>query len=291
MGEARSTIRSRELGDALRWAMERAQLNGRRMAVLLGWSESRVSRLLTGRLGAGEVDVAMFLTVCGVKGTERERLFRLVREQNTPGWLQQHNRRLPEQLRTLIDHENRAVEITEFEPLIVPGLLQTQDYAQAMLERSATVPPDEVQDRVAARMTRRSLFSRENPPNCVFYLHEFALRLPVGGSDVMSDQLHHLLRQSVRPHITIRVIPAAFGAHGGTAGACWLLEFSEFRPVVYVEEETAGHFMEEPVQVSLYRKIFGSFAKIALDEGQSKDLIAGLAIELYADGEDHDEHG
>jgi Domain of unknown function (DUF5753)/Helix-turn-helix domain len=291
MGEAKSTIRSRELGDALRWAMERAELNGRRMAVLLGWSESRVSRLLTGRLGATEVDVAMFLTVCGVRGRERDRLFRLVREQNTPGWLQQHNRRLPEQVRTLIDHENRAVEINDFEPLFVPGLLQTQDYAHALLERAATITPDEIQDRVAARMTRRSLFSREKPPNCVFYLHEFVLRLPVGGREVMSDQLHHLLRQSVRPHITIRVIPAALGAHAGNSGSCRLMEFSEFRPVAYVEEESAGLFMEEPVQVALYRKIFGSFATMALDEGQSKDLIARLAIELYADGEDHDEHG
>lgn len=276
-----STIRSRELGDALRMAMERAGLNGKRTATILGWSESRVSRLLTGQLSVPEVDIAALLALCGVTGKERDRLLRLAREQDTPGWLQQHGSKLPEQLKTLIDHENKAVDITTFEPIRVPGLLQTGDYARGLLDRVANVFDDDVEGRVAARLARQSLFSRPQPPQCTFYLHEFVLRLPVGSAEVMSEQLHTLLRLGVRSYIDIRVIPTAYGAHAGTAGACRLMEFTEFKPVAYIEEETAGHFLEEVDEIAAYRRIFAALAKCALDEGQSRDLIASLAVELY----------
>jgi hypothetical protein len=261
--------------------MERAGLNGKRTAQILGWSESKVSRLLTGQLTLPEMDIGAFLAVCMVIGDERDRLLRLAHDQDKPGWLQQHGSKLPEQLKTLVDHESKAVEINEFEQLVVPGLLQTGDYARSLLERSGTVPPEDVQDRVASRLARRNLFSRPRKPLCTFYLHEFVLRFPIGGPEVMSEQLHELLQLSVRSYITIRVIPTAFGAHAGTAGSCRLMEFSEFKPVGYVEEETAGHFLEEPAEIASYRGIFAALADCALDEGQSRDLIAALAVELY----------
>jgi predicted XRE-type DNA-binding protein len=283
MTDEKSTIRSRELGDALRLAMERVELSGKRAAHLLGWSESRVSRLLSGQLAVREVDIASFLAVCLVKGDERERLLQLARGHNQRGWLQQYGSSLPEQLRTLINHESRATEITVFEAQRIPGLLQTADYARALLERSATVPPEEVDSRLTARLGRQSLFSRDPRIQFTFLLHELLFLLPVGGREVMSEQLHHLLRMSVRSYITIRVIPAAFGAHAAMSGACRLMESAEFKPVVYIEEETSGNFMEDPDAVAAYRKIFTSLASCALDEGQSKDRIASLAVDLYAD--------
>ena len=95
------TIRSRELGDGLRRAMQKAGLNGKQAAHLLGWSPSWVSRLLSGKRGATELDVAAFLGVCRIKGLERDRLLVLCQEQHTPGWFQQHGSRLPKQLMTL----------------------------------------------------------------------------------------------------------------------------------------------------------------------------------------------
>jgi hypothetical protein len=246
--------------------------------------------MLTGRLAATQDDLSALLAVLRVKGQLRERLMRLNLEQNTPGWLQQHGSSLPEQLKTLVDHETKASHITEFEMAVVPGLLQTGDYAQALLERSAVIPPSEIQSRVAARLGRHSLFSNDRRPNFTFYLHEFVLRLPVGGREVMSEQLHHLLRMGVRRYINIRVIPASFGAHAAIAGSCRLMEFADFKPVVYVDEQTAGHFLEDKIEIATYRKIFAALADCALDEGQSNDLIAMLAVELYADGvEDQDD--
>jgi Domain of unknown function (DUF5753) len=133
---------------------------------------------------------------------------------------------------TLIDHENTAAAISGFEPTLVPGLLQTGDYARALLKQAGRVSAEEIDDRVAARLTRQSLFSRERPARFTFYLHEFCLRLPVGGPAVMADQLQHLERMSLRPYLTLRVVPTSLGAHAATAGSFRLMEFAEFKPVV-----------------------------------------------------------
>ena len=290
MYDREPTIRSRELGEGLRRAMEQAGLNGKQAAHLLDWSTSRLSRLLSGKRGGNEVDVSALLAVCQVTGTERARRLELCREQNTPGWLQQHGSRLPQQLVTLIDHENKAISYSDIQPMLVPGLLQTGDYARAVLSSIANVPADEVDDRVAARLARQSLFSREHPARFTFYLHEFVLRTPVGGAAVMSEQLHHLLRMSVRSYLTLRVVPASLGAHAATAGPFIFMEFAEFRPVVYLESATSSLFLEKPAETQAYRRILGALTGTALGEGESRELIATVATELYADREDHDDH-
>src|SRR2546423_7663157 len=105
MRDLEPTIRSRELGEGLRQAIERGQFNGKQLAARLGWSESHVSRLLTGRRAAKEVEVAAILALCGVKGAERARLMNLCQDQRTRSWFQQFGSRLPKQVRTYVDHE------------------------------------------------------------------------------------------------------------------------------------------------------------------------------------------
>ncbi|PZS14739.1 MAG: XRE family transcriptional regulator [Pseudonocardiales bacterium] len=287
MRDREPTIRSRELSEGLHRAMRQAGLDQKGTAQKLGWSQSRVSRLLSGKRGGTEVDVSAFLPVVDVTGAERDRLLGICREQNTPGWLQQHGTRLPQQLRTLIDHENKAVTIDAFEPTLVPGLLQTTDYARALIREAGTMPVDETEDRVAARLGRQSLFGRERPARFTFFIHEFALRLPVGGPAVMFEQLEHLLRRATRPYLTLRVVPAALGGHAAAAGAFRLMEFTEFRPVTYLESETTSLFLEKPEEIAAYRRILGLLAGTALSEGESVELIATLATELYADRKDY----
>ncbi|MGH3837272.1 MAG: helix-turn-helix domain-containing protein [Pseudonocardiaceae bacterium] len=289
MRDREPTIRSRELGEGLHRAMRQAGLDQKSAAQKLGWSQSRVSRLLSGKRGGTEVDVSAFLAVAEVTGAERERLLGICREQNTPGWLQQHGTRLPQQLRTLIDHENKAVTIDDFQATLMPGLLQTTDYARALIREEGTTPAGEIEDRVAARLGRQSLFGRERPARFTFFIHEFVLRLPVGGPAVMAEQLQHLLRKATRPYLTLRVVPAALGGHAAVAGSFKLLEFAEFRPVVYLESETASLFLEKPEEIAAYRRILGLLAETALGEGESAELIATLATDLYADREDHDD--
>ena len=142
MRDRESTIRSRELGEGLRRAMEQAGLNGQQAAHRLGCSPSWVSRLLSGKRSGSKLDVAALLGVCEVKSPEREQLLALRQEQHTPGWLQQHGYRLPKQLVTLIDHENKAVVIEDFQAMVMPGLLQIGEYARALISRSGNVPAD-----------------------------------------------------------------------------------------------------------------------------------------------------
>ena len=170
----------------------------------------------------------------------------------------------------------------------MPGLLQTGEYARAVISRGANMPPDEVDDRVAARLARQNLFSRDRPARFTFYLHESVLHTPVGGRAVMRDQLHHLLRMSTRSYLVIRVVPLALGAHAATAGPFIFLEFAEFKPVVYLESETSCVFLEKPEEIAAYRNILGALARTALGEGQSRELIARLATEYYGNREDHD---
>ncbi|MGH3811923.1 MAG: helix-turn-helix domain-containing protein [Pseudonocardiaceae bacterium] len=289
MDDREPTVRSRELGEGLRRAMYNAGLSGKDVARLLDLSPSWVSRLISGKRNVTAVQASAFLAVCQTPSAERERLLELCDEQHTQGWFQQHGSRLPLQLVTLIDHENKAVAIGDFQSTLIPGLLQTGDYTRALIREAGTIPAGEIDDRVAARLARQSLFSRDRPARFTFYLHEFVLRLAVGGPAVMVDQLALLERMSRRSYLTLRVVPATLGAHAAINGSFTLMEFAEFKPVVYLESETSSLFLEKPVEIAAYQSILGALAETALGEGESRELIATLATELSADREDHDD--
>jgi transcriptional regulator with XRE-family HTH domain len=289
MEDREPTVRSRELGEGLRRAMRDAGLAGKDIARLLDLSPSWVSRLISGKRNVTAVQASAFLAVCRTPSAERERLLELCDEQHTQGWFQQHGSRLPLQLVTLIDHENKAVVIGDFQSTLMPGLLQTGDYTRALIRGAGTIPADEIDDRVAARLARQCLFSRDDPARFTFFIHEFVLRLPVGGSAVMADQLDLLERMSRRSYLMLRVVPAALGAHAAINGSFTLMEFAEFKPVVYLESETSSLFLEKPVEIAAYQDILRALAETALGEQESRKLIATLATELYADREDHDD--
>jgi hypothetical protein len=284
--DTNNTMRSRELAEALRAVMKAAGYNGKLLAQELGWAEPRMSRLLTGQLAATLGEVSAFLAVCRVIGRERDRLMALVPDLTTPGWHQQFGPRLPEDVHTLMEHESKCSDITEFEPVIIPGLLQTGDYAQEVISAAANVSANEVDSWVDARLGRQGILGGEQPPDFTFYIDEFVLRRPIGGPVVMSGQLHHLLRISVRDNINIRIIPASVGAHAGFTGACRLMESHAFSPVAYLEGEASNHFLEEPAEIIAYRNLFNALDRVALNEADSRELLRSCA-ELY--GEDPDD--
>jgi hypothetical protein len=280
MGDKESTVRARELGEALRKALRAAGLENKEVARRLGWSPSKVSNMLAARRGVSEADVASVLAMCGIGGTERERLLRLARESHQPSWLQEHGDRLPAKLLTLIDHENSAVALTEYQALLVPGLLQTAAYTRSIMRALATVPVDEVEERVDARLKRQEILSRRRPALFRFFMDEHVLRKTGPGRDVMSDQLHHLLRMSVRPHVQIRILPDSVGFHAGSVGSFILMEFAEIEPVVHLEAEVSSTFAERPATIRAYRAVLNQLAKVALTEEESRAWIARLATEL-----------
>jgi hypothetical protein len=225
-----------------------------------------------------------------VTGRERDRLMSMVPDLTTPGWHQQFGPRLPEQVHTLIEHERKCTDITEFELAFIPGLLQTGDYAKALISVTANLPADEVDRRVDERLGRQAILGGEHPPNFTFYLDALTFLRPIGGPVVMADQLHHLLRISVRPNIAIRIIPADLGAHMGLTGACRLMESHAFKPVAYLEGLASNHFLEDPAEIAAYRTLFQSLDRVALGEAESSQTLRTVA-ELWADGENQDDLG
>ncbi|MCT2585293.1 helix-turn-helix domain-containing protein [Actinophytocola gossypii] len=280
MHDREPTVRSRELGDGLRRAMEGGGYHASGVARELGWSPSRVSRILSGKRGGSSHDVAAFIAVCGVRGDERERLMGLSFDHG-PGWRVRHHPGLPRRSRTTLEHEERASAIGGYSGAVVPELLQTDAYAAAVLAGGANVPEWDAGARVEAVAERQRVLDRDDPPRCVFYLHEFVLHTPVGGSSVMSEQLHVLLRRSVRPNLTVRVVPRTAGAHPGMAGTFTLLDVLDFKRVVHLEGETASDFLETSAEVLAYQRVLDALARVALDDVRSRELIATLATRLY----------
>ncbi|WP_223199146.1 helix-turn-helix domain-containing protein [Solihabitans fulvus] len=283
MKEQESTVRARELGEALRQAMQRAELNGRTLARRLGWSEPKVSSLLNGRHLVSEVDLSSFLALCGVIGAERAELLRLNREQKHSGEY------LTTKLRTLASCEEAALAISNYEAQMIPGLLQTPDYMWGLMRRSKFVREENIAPRVDLRIDRQTIFDRTNPPRCTYFIEEAALRSSVGAPDVMSDQLHHLLRMSVRPYINIQVVPSSAGVHAGLCGAFALMRFDHVNPVVYLETSTSNVFIERPESIAIYEAILSDLSRLALSPGESAHRVATIAAE-FAGGEtdDHD---
>jgi transcriptional regulator with XRE-family HTH domain len=280
MKDREPTVRSRELGEGLRRVMEYAGYNGTQIADQLGWSQGRVSRLLAGKRGGTGYDVSAFLAVCGVKGEERDRLMALASDHHRPGRFLQHGPVALKQVQTLIDHETRASTVSDFQTTLIHGLLQTPDYARETMARSANLPQDEISDRIRARLARQELVSRPRAPIFTFYLHENALRIPVGGPAIMTEQLHNLLRISTRANITLRVVPARAGAHAGMSGPFTMMEIRDFKPIVYLDGEITSLFLETPIEIEVYRNILDALDDAALDQRHTRGLIAEVAREF-----------
>ncbi|HEX3590789.1 MAG TPA: Scr1 family TA system antitoxin-like transcriptional regulator, partial [Pseudonocardiaceae bacterium] len=175
-----SSARGRELGVELRKRREAAGLKGYDLAEQLGWSASKVSRMENGIRGVSEVDAAIYLTHCGVLQQELEDLLDIARAEDSDTWLQEHGERLPDNLRTLVYHETTAAASASYEPSLVPGLLQTSDYARAVFEFADVVPRGKIGTAVRARLDRQAVLRKPDPPQCLFFVHENALRAPVG---------------------------------------------------------------------------------------------------------------
>jgi transcriptional regulator with XRE-family HTH domain len=282
------TARAREIGLILENAAKEARLSQAELSRWLGWSQSRVSRVFSGTRPPGERDVVAIAAICRVMGDDRAHLLKLAKQISEPTWLQEYGTRLPARLRTLVGYEEVAAEITDFETSVVPGLLQTPDYARAVLSAQATIPRDEVDDRVAARIARQNIYSQEHRPVCYFFMEEFALLRTGPGRQVMSDQLYHLIQMSVRPYINLRIIPDAVGFHSGRK-SFRLMEFHSLNPVVFLEAETGVQFLQQKDTVAAYRQIIDQLGAIALSEGQSREWLVRLASTLGASREEHDD--
>ena len=225
-----------------------------------GWeirsSESKISRMELGRVGFKERDVADLLTLYGVDdGEERTRLLGLARDANTPGWWHRFGDVLPGWFQSYLGLEAAASLIRSYEVQFMPGLLQTPDYARAVIMLGHEhAPKEELDRRVALRIARQHVLNQDKGPHLWAVIDEAALRRPVGGVKVMKAQIESLIDASKHPRLTIQVVPFSTGGHAGASGAFSILRFPEgdLGDVIYVEQLTSAIYMDKPDDVDYY---------------------------------------
>ena len=267
------TVRGRELGRWLRWAQQDAKLNGRELADALGVSETTLSRMTTGRFVATPVEAAALLAVCRVTGERRDRIVELAGESQDADVL-----RLPtmELWSAYLWHAGEAARVIEYYPTMIPWLAQTDEYATAQLTSRGIDDSEALNEHLVQRRASSGLLSGRR---VVLFVHEWALCQVVGDRQLMSAQLHHLLRLMVRPRVTVRVVP--FNAWGSVSfGSFGLLEFDDLPAIVHREEPVAGLLLGSEDDVAAHRSIVDHLKVIAYNSTRSREIIADLAVRL-----------
>ncbi|MFI5495414.1 helix-turn-helix domain-containing protein [Actinoplanes sp. NPDC051859] len=273
------TIRRRRLGAELRRYRDAAGVTIEVVADRLGCSPSKVSRIETGHTSATPRDVKDMLDIYGVNGAESDELVQIAREARQKGWWHPFSTVLTG---AYVGLEAAAKTIRAYEQQVVPGLLQTDKYAIAMI-RSARLgdTEQELEQRVRVRMARQALLIQDDPIDLWVVLDEAVLSRPVGGDEVMRDQLLRLVEMAELPNVTLQILPFAVGAHAGMDGTFAILDFpdAEDPNVVFAENATGGLFLEKSDELRKYNSIFETIQATALSPEESKIMIQMLAEE------------
>jgi transcriptional regulator with XRE-family HTH domain len=275
VGRLSPLLRRQELGHRLRQLRLQAHLTIGDVADHLMVSETKISRLESGARGVRPRDIRDLCALYNANEDDRRQLMGLVRQSHERAWWQEYS--LP--FSALVDFETSAVAIADYKSAIIPGLLQTEDYAVQML--SARVPslaPDILARRLAARIARQYLLD-DRSVNFRFVLDEAVLHRTVGGPTVMHEQLRRLLGRSEQPNIEIRVLPYSAGAHPALESNFTLIEFAAGEAVpaiVYVEGLLGNNYLKGPADVRRYRNVLDSLMRHSLTAPASVDLIRSL---------------
>ncbi|WP_184954317.1 helix-turn-helix domain-containing protein [Paractinoplanes abujensis] len=280
MNQHRSpTIRRRRLGVELRRHREGARVTIDMVAERLGCSTSKVSRIETGHTSATPGDVAAMLDIYRVSDEVKQELVHIAREARQKGWWHPYSTVLTG---AYVGLEAAARSVRTYESQVIPGLLQTEAYAIAVIRAAQPGDSDqEIEQRVRVRMERQSLLIQDDPIDLWVVLDEAVVSRPVGGDDVMRDQLARLINTAQLPNVTLQIMPFAAGAHAGMDGTFAILEFEEEgdADVVFTENATGGLFLEKAEELGQYNSIFETIRTSALPPEESIGMIHMLVEE------------
>lgn len=283
------TVRRRRLAAELRRLRDRSQLTIDDVAAKLKCSASKISRIETGHTGASPKDVRELLRLYGVPDDELEALVQLAREASRKGWWHAYQEVFTG---AFVGLEAEASSLRAYQALLVPGLLQTEDYMRAVIRAARPdATPAQVEKRVQARLARQELLIEVDPPRYWTVIDEAVLCRSVGGDAVMADQLRALTVRATLPHVAIQVLPFSAGAHAGMEGPFLILSFPDQADpdVVYVDNTTAGIYLEEPAEILRYTLMFDHLRAAALSPDDSLAVIAD-GISRFT-GNKRDEYG
>ncbi|GIH78756.1 helix-turn-helix domain-containing protein [Planobispora longispora] len=271
------------LGSQLRRLREAGGLTREEAGHRIRCSESKISRMELGRVGLRERDVADLLTLYGVEDEgARAAVMDLLTRANEPGWWHRFNDLLPNWFQTYVGLEEAAARIRTYEVQFVPGLLQTKEYARAVITAgSAGVAPEEIARRVDLRLERQRILDRPGGPFFWAVIDEAALRRPIGGADVMRAQLEHLMDLMRQPNITIQVMPFSFGGHSAEGGAFSVLRFQdrELPDVVYVEQLASALYLDKREDVDRYSEVMERLCAVSTTPDETVDILKRIIKE------------
>ncbi|MEW9556353.1 helix-turn-helix domain-containing protein [Nonomuraea sp. NPDC050783] len=272
------------LGSQLRKLREAKNVTREEAGHLIRGSESKISRMELGRVGFKERDVADLLTLYGVVDQQaRSAVLDLVATANEPGWWHRFNDVLPTWFQAYVGLEEAATRIRTYEVQFVPGLLQTKEYARAVVTAGAAgIGTEEISRRVDLRLERQRIFDRPDGPIFWAVIDEAALRRPIGGAEVMKAQLEHLIDLMRQPNITIQVMPFSFGGHSAEGGAFSILRFPDpdLPDVVYVEQLASALYLDKREDVDRYTEVMERLCAVSTMPDETTDLLRAIADEF-----------
>jgi hypothetical protein len=265
------------LGAQLRRLREARGISREEAGYAIRGSESKISRMELGRVGFKERDVLDLLTLYGItEEREREEALVLTRDANTPGWWHRYSDLLPSWLQNFLGLETAAVLIRSYEVQFVPGLLQTEAYARAVIQIGfSSANTEEIDRRVKLRIDRQKILRRPDPPQLWAVVDEAALRRPIGGVSVMRAQIEALIEATKLPHVRLQVIPFEVGGHAAAGGAFSILRFpdQDLPDVVFIEQLTGGFYLEKPDEVDQYAGAMGRLYIEAAPLAQTAEIL------------------
>jgi transcriptional regulator with XRE-family HTH domain len=272
------TLRNRELGALLKGYREARNLTAVQVADDVGLSASALSRLETASRPSprsGPPNVRALCSYYGLDVQTTERLVQMAKDGSQPGWWQRYDLESP--TATYLDLESAAISIETFEASLVPGLLQTRDYANEVIKQTRPdFPADQLAKTVESRIQRQQILTGENPLRFHAVIDEAVLPRIIGDRSTMRDQLRHIRQlASELPNVTVQILPFSAGANPGLDGTFSVLSFAESLqpPVIYAEGQLGQIFEDEPEQVKRVKRVFSGLVSLTLDKKRSLSVI------------------
>jgi transcriptional regulator with XRE-family HTH domain len=274
------TLRRRRLGAELKRCREAAGLTQQDVSRHFEWHAAKVTRIETARVAVTPRDVRDLLTLYSVRDQGyREALVELARLSRERTWWTDYRDIM--RPGNFVGLEAAASSMRAWEPIIVPGLLQTEAYMRALIKTGrSSDTPQQIDRRVALRLTRQSRLGGDRPLELSAVIDESVLRRVIGGEDVMADQLRHLIDTARLPNVTLQILPFSSGEHPFLGGSAALLEFRETThlDVVYLEGIAGDYYEEQPDEVARYRQEFERMSAKSLDHRTTIKMIESLLV-------------
>lgn len=270
------TPRGRALGRALRDARVDKGMTTRELGARLKRDHGVVSRWETGERTAKPEQVAQILTVLGVDGDRYDEIIALSYAPDESNWVATTLPAQRQQLSAYVDIEEKATKIVQISPLLIPGLLQTDDYVRAVMSGGG-IPTGEIATRVAIRIGRRAVLQRTELSEFVALVGEAALYQQVGGRDVMKEQLRHLIAVANEPKVNLRIVPFSAGWHPALEGPFVIVESKQSNPVVQLESRTSSLLLHENTDVAAYRRAADKVSQVAMSHTDTIGIIEQVA--------------